>query len=146
MSRALRTLQLRVHDLRLAPEREQHALIARVWGHIINFMGSRGRDGRLRRFLPAAPVHIITDMLTNIVEQPPQYMCFMLQFLGDYLGRLAEFEERRLGSARAKSFSPWLRQSLRSKPRVVHRWTKPRGWQLSQVDAALGPSSFPGDI
>eukprot|EP00959_Pyramimonas_sp_CCMP1952_P096094 2009209-Pyramimonas_sp.AAC.1 len=70
----------------------------------------------------------------------------MLQLLGDFLVKNAQPEERRLAGARAKSFRKWIRTSLTTKPGAVHRWTKPKGRQLSTVETVHGVSCYPGDV
>eukprot|EP00959_Pyramimonas_sp_CCMP1952_P156845 3280176-Pyramimonas_sp.AAC.1 len=51
-----------------------------------------------------------------------------------------------MATARARSFTKWIRQHLRQRSGPIHRWSKPRGWTISQVDTALGPSSASEDI
>eukprot|EP00959_Pyramimonas_sp_CCMP1952_P296519 6203071-Pyramimonas_sp.AAC.1 len=70
----------------------------------------------------------------------------MLRFVSDFLGKTAQRDERRLADARAQSFKTWVRKSLKTSPGAVHRWTKPKGWQLSTVRTANGLSSSPQDI
>eukprot|EP00959_Pyramimonas_sp_CCMP1952_P359195 7521014-Pyramimonas_sp.AAC.1 len=65
--------------------------------------------------MPKYLVNDLVHIITCISAQPPVYYCNMLQFLGDFCGRAAETEERRLGSARSKSFSSWLKKALRGK-------------------------------
>ena len=96
--------------------------------------------------MPIEVVSIVVYLLQATLEAPPPMHRHFLEFAGCYLGRLAEKEERRLAQARSRSLKNWLRTKLCTQSGPVHRWTKPRGWCLSQVDSDLGPTSFPGDV
>eukprot|EP00959_Pyramimonas_sp_CCMP1952_P304922 6381700-Pyramimonas_sp.AAC.1 len=70
-------------------------------------MGGRGRDGRLRKHINPHIVHIIIHMLTCITTQPVRMYPCMLRFVSDFLGKVAQRDERRLADARAQSFKKW---------------------------------------
>eukprot|EP00959_Pyramimonas_sp_CCMP1952_P089454 1871338-Pyramimonas_sp.AAC.1 len=71
-------------------------------------MGGRGRNGRLRRRINPHIVHVLVHMLTCTTTQPERMYPCMLRFVSDFLGKIAQRDERRLADARAQSFKKWV--------------------------------------
>eukprot|EP00959_Pyramimonas_sp_CCMP1952_P377185 7900303-Pyramimonas_sp.AAC.1 len=90
-------------------------------------MEGQGRGGHLGSHIDVGTVQDIVHMLTCIAAQPPHCYPNMLEFLGDFLGENAQFEECRLAGVRAKSFRKWIRTSLTTKPGADADGLSPKG-------------------
>eukprot|EP00959_Pyramimonas_sp_CCMP1952_P153288 3206727-Pyramimonas_sp.AAC.1 len=69
-TRALRTLQAYVADLRLTHLKRNAQACQRAWAHLVHLMGGHGRDGRLRARIDEHMAGHITYLLTCISVQP----------------------------------------------------------------------------
>eukprot|EP00959_Pyramimonas_sp_CCMP1952_P177452 3709378-Pyramimonas_sp.AAC.1 len=78
------------------------------------------------------PVTAVLTYLLHTAAQQPTLQHHLLGLASSYLGRAAAVIERRIATARARSFTTWIRQHLRQRSGLIHRWSKPRGWTISQ--------------
>eukprot|EP00959_Pyramimonas_sp_CCMP1952_P280041 5854713-Pyramimonas_sp.AAC.1 len=78
------------------------------------------------------PVTAVLTCLLHAAAQQPALHHHLLMLATPYLGRAAAAIERRTATARARSFTTWIRQHLRQRSGPIRRWSKPRGCTMSQ--------------
>eukprot|EP00959_Pyramimonas_sp_CCMP1952_P040797 853131-Pyramimonas_sp.AAC.1 len=72
------------------------------------------------------PVTAVLTYLLRTASQQPTLQHHLLGLASACLGQTAAAIERRMATARARSFTTWIRQHLRQRSGPVRRWSKPR--------------------